>query len=142
MRGHAIDQPRRLRAEAYLYARQAVANALQYTQFTLSGASGEHDKVAGHKTEGADEQLYDYEVRRLQHFGLRSRPPKDVWTLRVAATAGSTNNVTVAEDSTRYGPSDLDDGELAIYCKVQGVVIRLLSDGSVKVTDKASSQLR
>jgi hypothetical protein len=64
-----------------------------------------------------------------------------VWTLRVAATAGSTNNVTVAEDSTRYGPSDLDDGEVAVYCKVQSVVIRLFSDGSVKVRDKAGSQL-
>lgn len=135
------DELRQLRAELRTYVRQVVANAIQYTQFTLSGASGEHDKVAGHKTEGGDEQPYDYEVRRLQHFGLRSRPPKDVWTLRVAATAGSTNNVTVAEDSTRYGPSDLDDGEVAVYCKVQNVIIRLFSDGSVEVTDKAGSQL-
>ncbi len=90
--------------------------------------------MAGHKTGGAGEEEYDYEVRRLQHFGFRSRPPKDVWTLRVAASGGATNGATVAEDSTRYGPSDLEDGEVALYNKVSGLQIRFDKDGNVRIT--------
>jgi phage gp45-like len=136
------DRLRELRTELAELARQLVANAIQFTQFTRSTSSGEHDKVAGYRTEGVGEQPYDYEVRRLQHFGFRSCPPSDVWAVRVAATGGATNNVTVAEDSTRYGPSDLGDGEVAVYCKTQGVLVRLSTDGSVKITDKSGAELQ
>jgi len=120
-----------LRAELREYARQVVANAIQFTQVTRSTSSGEHDKVAGYRTEGVGEESYDYEVRRMQHFGFRSRPPKDVWALRVAATGGATNNATVAEDSRRYGPSDLEDGEVALYNNVAGVELRFDRDGNI-----------
>ena len=124
---------RLLRAELRELIRQAVANAIQFTHVTASGSSGEHDQVAGHKTEGPGEEAYDYEVRRLQHFGFRSRPPSDVWVLRVAATGGATNGATVAEDSTRYGPSDLEDGEVSLYNRVSGVEIRLDQHGGIVV---------
>lgn len=127
----------RLRAELREYARQVVANAIQFTQFTRSTSSGEHDKVAGYRTEGVGEEAYDYEVRRMQHFGFRSRPLKDVWTLRVAATGGPTNNVTVAEDSRRYGPSDLQDGEVALFNSVAGVEVRLDHDGNINAQSAA-----
>jgi hypothetical protein len=122
---------RQLRAELREYAHQVVANAIQFTQFTRSTSSGEHDKVAGYRTEGYGEQPYDYETRRMQHFGLRSRPPADVWALRVASSGGATNNVTVAEDSTRYGPGDLQDGEVALYNSVAGAELRLDHDGNI-----------
>ncbi len=128
-----FDALRQLKAELREFVRQAVANAIQFTQFTLSSSSGERDKVAGHRTEGADEEPYDYEVRRLQHFGFRSRPPKDVWALRVAASGGATNGATVAEDSTRYGPSDLEDGEVALYNTVSGLEIRFDKDGNIAI---------
>jgi phage gp45-like len=130
----------RLRADLREFARQLVANAIQFTQLTRSTSSGEHDKVAGYRTEGVGETAYDYEVRRLQHFGFRSRPPKDVWVLRVAATGGATNNATVAEDSTRYGPSDLGDGEVALYNSVRGLEVRFDSDGNIKL-QSASGKL-
>ena len=130
----------RLRDELREVARQLVANAIQFTQLTRSTSSGEHDKVAGYRTEGADETSYDYEVRRLQHFGFRSRPPKDVWVLRVAASNGATNNATIAEDSTRYGPSDLGDGEVALYNSVSGLEVRFDADGNVKL-QSASGKL-
>jgi len=123
----------RVRAELRELARQLVANAIQFTALVRSTSSGEHDKVAGYRTEGASEPAYDYEVRRLQHFGFRSRPPKDVWVVRVAASGGPTNNVTVAEDSTRFGPSDLADGEVALYNRVSGVELRLDADGNVRI---------
>jgi phage gp45-like len=125
---------RQLRGELRELARQLVANAIQFTRFSLSTSSGEGDQVAGHKTEGAGEEEYDYEVRRLQHFGFRSRPPKDVWALRVAASGGATNGATVAEESTRYGPSDLEDGEVALYNKVDGLEIRFDKDGNIRIT--------
>jgi hypothetical protein len=90
---------RRLRGELQEYARQVVANAIQFTQFTRSTSSGEHDKVAGYRTEGYGEEPYDYETRRMQHLGFRSRPPANVWALRVASSGGATNNVTAAQHS-------------------------------------------
>jgi phage gp45-like len=122
---------RQLGSDLREYARQVVANAIQFTQFTLSTSSGEHDKVAGYRTEGAEEQPYDYEVRRVQHFGFRSRPPADVWAVRLAATGGATNNVTVGEESTRFGPSDLGDGEVALYNSVSGLEMRFDSNGNI-----------
>jgi hypothetical protein len=128
---NVYDIARQLRADLQEYARQVVANAIQFTQFTRSTSSGEHDKVAGYRTEGSGEEPYDYETRRMQHFGFRSRPPADVWALRVASSGGATNNVTVAEDSTRYGPSDLADGEVAVYNGVAGTELRLDHDGNI-----------
>jgi phage gp45-like len=127
------DVLRLLKAETRDLVRQVVANAIQFSRFTLSSSSGEHDQVAGHHTEGPDEESYDYEVRRLQHFGFRSRPPKDVWALRVAASGGATNGATVAEDSTRYGPSDLEDGEVALYNRVSGLEIRFDKNGNITI---------
>lgn len=126
-----FDELNRLRETLREFSRQLVANAIQFTQFTRSTSSGEHDKVAGYRSEGAGEEDYDYEVRRVQHFGFRSRPPKDVWTVRLATTGGATNNVTVGEDSTRYGPSDLDDGEVALFNSVSGLEVRFDGNGNI-----------
>lgn len=125
------ERLRQLGVELRDYARQLVANAIQYTQMTRSTSSGEQDKVAGYRSEGAGEQDYDYEVRRVQHFGFRSRPPANVWAVRLATTGGATNNVTVGEDSTRYGPSDLDDGEVALFNSVTGLEVRFDRDGNI-----------
>jgi len=123
---------RQARAEFRDLVRQMIANALQFTRFTRSSSSGARDAVAGHPT-GPDEERYDYEVRRLQHFGFRSVPPADTVALRVAACGGATNGVTVAEDSQRYGPSDLEHGEVALFNTVEGLVILLDKNGSVRV---------
>lgn len=131
------ERIRQLGSELRDYARQLVANAIQYTHVTRSTSSGEHDKVAGYRTEGTSEREYDYEVRRVQHFGFRSRPPANVWAVRVAVTGGAANNVTVGEDSTRYGPSDLDDGEVALYNRVAGVELRLDAGGNINIRSAA-----
>jgi phage gp45-like len=121
------------RAGLMEFARQLIANAIVYAPYSLSTASGEQDKVEGHKTEGEDEEAYDLDARRVGRFGLRSRPPKGIWAVWLAVGAGSTNGVVVAEDSTRYGPSDLEDGEVALYNSVAGVEIRLDKDGNVNI---------
>lgn len=125
------ERLRQLALELREHARQVVANAIQYTQVTRSTSSGEHDKVAGYRSEGAGEEDYDYEVLRVQHFGFRSRPPANVGAVRLATTGGATNNVTVAEDSTRYGPSNLEDGEVALYNSVNGLEVRFDRSGNI-----------
>jgi len=123
---------RHARTELRELVRQVVANALQFTRFTRTSSSGARDGVAGHPT-SSDEERYDYEVRRLQHFGFRSVPPADTVGFRIAACGGATNGVTVAEDSPRYGPSDLDDGEVALFNTREGLEIRLDKNGSVRI---------
>jgi phage gp45-like len=136
----AYELLRQARAELRELVRQAVANALQFTRFTRTSSSGARDAVAGHPT-GPDEERYDYEVRRLQHFGFRSVPPADTLALRVAACGGATNGVTVAEDSQRYGPSDLEDGEVALFNTVDGLVILLDKNGTVRVRSAAGQKV-
>lgn len=136
-----FDELNRLRETLREYSRQLVANAIQFTQFTRSTSSGEHDKVAGYRSEGVGEEDYDYEVRRVQHFGFRSRPPKDVWTVRLATTGGATNNVTVGEDSTRYGPSDLEDGEVALFNSVSGLEVRFDNKGNINARSAPGQQV-
>lgn len=114
--------------------RERLWNLVQFGPFTLSSSSGDGDKVEGFSNDGAGDKAYDYEVKRMQHFGLRTRPPKDVWAIRIGVGGGATNNVTVAEESDKYGPSDLDDGEVAIYNKATGTLIKLDKDGNIHVT--------
>jgi phage gp45-like len=121
------------RAGVMEFARQLVANAIVYAPYSLSTASGEQDKVEGYKTEGEGEEAYDLDARRVGRFGLRSRPPKGIWAVWLAVGGGPTNGVVVAEDSTRYGPSDLEDGEVALYNIVAGVEIRLDKDGNINI---------
>ena len=68
-----------LRAELYELARQLVANAIQFTQLTLSTSSGEHDKVAGimEAFESAAQACGEAagrlaEAERYRNFGNRS----------------------------------------------------------------------
>jgi phage gp45-like len=121
------------KAEMREQFREMIWNLVQFGPVSLSSSSGEDDKVEGLTKDGEDDKAYDYQVKRMQHFGFRSRPPKDVWAIRIGIGGGSTNNATVAEESDQYGPSDLEDGEVAIYNKVTGTEIRFDENGDVIV---------
>jgi phage gp45-like len=124
------------------YIDQRLANTIEYTQYSRSSALGAGDKTKGHRTEGAGEQEYDHEAQRLQHFGLRSLPPAGTWCVRIGASGSSTNSLIVAEDPVdRYGPQDLEDGEVAIYNKVTGCIIKLDKDGNVEITAAAGKNI-
>lgn len=69
-------------------------------------------------------------VRFLQDFGFRSRPVVSGGEcVVVAPRAGATNAIALAADNLGHGPTDLKEGEVAVYCKVNGTVIRLTEDG-------------
>jgi phage gp45-like len=126
-----IFRERRLREEMKEYVRQQTRNVVQFTRMTKNTPSGKGDQVHGHRVEGADASDYDYPVRRMQHFGLRSLPPAGVWVVRVGGVGG--NAVIVAEESDRFGPTNLNDGEVCIYNKVNGCTILLDQNGAITI---------
>src|SRR5262249_30523066 len=100
---------------------------------------GETDKIRGYKTEGADEEAYDYDGRRMYPFGVRAVPPAGTDAIRIAVSGGPSKGVIIAGDSRRYGPSDLSDGEVAFYNKVKDCLIELLQTGDITI-DTPSGQ--
>lgn len=76
------------------------------------------------------EKAAQQRVRFLQSFGFRSRPVVSGGEcVVVAPRAGATNAIALAADNLGHGPTDLKEGEVAVYCKVNGTVIRLTEDG-------------
>lgn len=128
-----MPDPRAFFARVMDAVRELFANTIQLAPYALSTKDGYRDKVEGFIPQDdpqSGDKKYDLDGRRAWPFGIRSRPPKGVqavW-LRVGR---SPNGVIVGADSSRYGPSDLDDGEVALYNKVSGVVVRLTKDGDV-----------
>lgn len=98
------------------YVRQALGWVVRFSRVAGNTADGGKDTVEGRAT-GSDEQSYAYLVRRIWPFGIRSRPPAGCDAVVVHANAGSSNGVMVGAESTRYGPSDLKDGEVCLYNK-------------------------
>src|SRR5579859_737668 len=100
---------------------------LPYAVSTANSDTGV-DKVQGYPTIGG-EQPYDFDGRRVWPFGLRSRPPKGVLAVWIGPPGRSGAGVIVGAESSRFGPSDLADGEVAFYNKVAGLEsARLRSD--------------
>ncbi len=119
-----------LRAYVDMKARAAIARLVHFTYFSGSSASGTSDTV---ECDHEDPDAGTYLVRRMQHFGFRSRPPKGVAVIRLGNYEAAGNSVIVAEESDRYGPGDLEDGEVALYNKVTGTEIRIDVDGNIKI---------
>lgn len=117
------------------FVRERIAAGLvKYGAYTRSTASGEHDKISGYQTEGSDETPYDFEGRRVFPFGLRSRPPSGTWGVWVGRGGESGDGVIVGAESSRFGPNDLKDGEVAFYNKVTGTLIKLDENGAISIT--------
>jgi len=116
------------------YVSAKVSAIVRASTVSLSTASGNGDKVDGHLTyEDEAPGGYDYTVRRLWPFGIRSRPPVGCDAVVVHAFGGSTNGVMVGAESSVYGPSDLVEGEVAIYAKKAGAVIKIDVNGKVTI---------
>lgn len=72
-------------------------------------------------------------VRRLEPFGVRSRPPAKIRSLSLRLGNSTSIYLGVASDGG-YGPGDLNDGETAVYNKVAGTEVLLDEDGNVAVS--------
>lgn len=121
------------------YIDEKLASMLSVSEYSASSADGQSDKVKGYQTEGTDEQAYDFSVRRLFPFGLRARPPSKAGVLAVRIGKGgrSGDGVVVGAESPRFGPSDLAEGEVAVYNKVNGCVVKLDQNGGITITAAA-----
>ncbi|HJU24544.1 MAG TPA: phage baseplate assembly protein [Casimicrobiaceae bacterium] len=142
MRDEDPFRVRRMREELRELIRQEAANKIQFTRITKSSDTGQQDSVHGHQIEGSGEVNYDYFVRRFQHYGFRSRPPAGTWAIKINA-GRSANAVIIAEDSERYAPTGIADGDVVLFNRVTGVQLYLkAADGSVLITDKQGSQVK
>ena len=113
------------------WVEQRLAWLVQYGTITRSSANGA-DAVSG-RVSGVQ-----HEARRFWPWGLRSVPPVGSETITLGVDGSSANKVEIAAESTSrtaqgleytYGPKDLQEGEAALYCKVNGTLIRLSADG-------------
>jgi len=125
------------RSEIRDLIRQFIFNALEFTKYTLSSKLGDADKVAGHEKADRDDEEYDLDARRMQHFGFRSRPPKGTQCIRISVGGGATNSAIIAEDpGDRYGPGDLEDGETALYNTKVPKALHVTKDGDTAINSK------
>ncbi len=118
--GNIGEMYAQLREYVDLRMRASIARLVHFTYFSGASSSGTEDSV---ECDHTDSNSGSYAVRRMQHFGFRSRPPKGVAAIRLGNFEAASNSVVVAEDSSRYGPGDLEDGEMALYNKVTGTEI-------------------
>lgn len=132
----------KLREELRARIDMRAASLIRFAQTTTNTASGDGDAVAGHETdEEAGEPTYQYLTRRLWPFGIRSRPPTGIDSVAVHVFGGSINAVMLGAESPEYGPSDLEEGEVAIYAKASGAVIKIDVDGNITIDASASKNI-
>lgn len=128
-----MDIPRLIREQiAALEQRlvQRIANQIQITTVSRSTAKGEEDGAEGWPDSG---KAYQRSTRRMQHFGFRSRPPKNSAAVMLLVGGGNASEVTVAEGSDGYGPEDLAEGEAALFSMADGteILVKKGTDGIV-----------
>ena len=82
-------------------------------------------------------------VRRMQPYGLRSRPPAGAMLTRGSINAGRTNVAYLAAEKPGQGPSDLEEGEVALYNgSAQVLTIRLTKDGDIQIIPAAGRKVK
>jgi len=97
-----------------------------WTRTAKTSATGERDTVV--TADGAKGQR---PVRRLEAWGFRGRPPQGVRSFWIRM--GSSNVVIVGlAPGKAYGPSDLEDGETAVY-NITRALVRLWKSGKLTV---------
>jgi phage gp45-like len=112
-----------------------------WTLSAKSSAVGDDDEVE--TGDGDDSQR---PVRRIEPFGVRSRPPSKVRTLQLRLGSSTTLFLGVAS-TNGYGPTDLDDGDTALYnahaaevrCKGDDVVVNGGTKKVARVDDTAKA---
>lgn len=112
--------------------RQAVSRIIQFTYYSRSSASGGEDNV---ECDHTDQKTPSYTVRRMQHYGFRSVPPKGVAVLRYAAPYAASNGVTFAEESAKFGPSDLADSDVCVYGATSGQIVKCHANGKITIAN-------
>ena len=121
--------------------RSVTANAIRFSTVSKTSADGQSDQVRGRAVDPSDGADYSYPVRRMSTWGVRSVPPAGVDALILHVNGGNNNGVMIGNESARFGPSDLLDGELAIYNKATGCVIKMDQNGAITITASSGQNI-
>jgi phage gp45-like len=129
------------RAWAKAYVDRKIIGLFGWTQTTNASAGGEADQVES-CDEGVDPGTAEKSQRqttRVEPFGHRARGPKGLRALWLKL--GESNVFFIGfGPSEKYGPQDLDVGEVAVY-NVTKALIRLWKLGKLTVdSDVSASQ--
>lgn len=121
-----------LRREMRAYAEALVARMFVWTVTANTSKLGKEDAVA---TGDDDPKKGQRPVRRLEPFGLRSRPPAKLRSLSLRLGSSTVIYLGVASDGG-YGPGDLEDGELALFSKNVPKALHAKDSGDVALASK------
>jgi|GEM_PF-3832191 len=105
---------------------------VRFTQIASASSDGTAS-VAGRAYAGGP-AAPNLKARSLFPFGLRSVPPSGVDAAVVHAAGASARGMIVGCDSKEYGPSDLSDGETAIYSQANPKALVADQHGNTEVT--------
>lgn len=92
---------------------EMMRNVVQYYVTATPNKNG-YDQVQGHKV-GSNDPQYQIGVRRMASYGMRSLPPYGSESIEVSVNAALGNKVQVASENIKYGPSDLEEGEVSLF---------------------------
>jgi hypothetical protein len=79
-----------------------------------------------------DEPQYQVFVQRMWPFGIRSRPPTGTPGVAVFPNANASCGILTGAESSEYGPSDLEEGETALYNLI-GTFVKAWADGKLTI---------
>ncbi len=110
-----------------------------WTLTSNASAMGDSDQVQT-GDEPVDGKQTQRPVRRIEQFGLRSRPPAKIRSLWLRL--GSSNVLFLGIAPTKgYGPTDLADGETAVYSKAVEKGMHLDTDGNNNINAASSKDV-
>ncbi len=110
-----------------------------WTLTSKSSALGDEDRVE--KSDGTDPgstQKGQRPTTRVVPFGLATRRPTGLRALWARLGASNLFELGIGPQET-YGPQDLEEGEVSLYCKADGTRVWLDANGAIHV-DAASGQ--
>ncbi len=121
---------------------QVAARLVKWVQLGSLGSKWGFGTVQGPPADPAEgEEDTSQPARYMSWFGFRSAPVLAGGEgIVVAPRGGSSNATVIATDNLGLGPTDLKEGEVAVFDKA-GSVIRLYEDGSIRVVGKAGNQI-
>ena len=130
------------RSELRNYILLILSRMAKWTTLARNGRAGYVDVTGPARNSAHGDKDVAGAARRYQHFGFRSRAPRNSEVILLSLRAGSANQVVIAEESFNHGPKveDLKDGEVAVY-DAAGSVLRMFEDGSASFTAKGGGSL-
>lgn len=114
-------------------AERAAQRVAQYSTLAKDGAARGYDAIVHRGVQ--------LKARRLQPYGLRSVALKGAEVVVLGINAGRSNKVYIAAEVRDHGPADLQPGEVALYNKVSGTLVKLDKDGNVRVDAGAGKEV-